>query len=1017
MSGRRGRDRGNQLNNELAEIWREIDDLTRAVQALERQEPVETRMEILEGDHKPFEILDLEDDNPFHEAGTVIQAARGGLNVDCWIDEIDYENIFHEAGIADQVARGELEEEVGKKYHFHETRTTIEAIRGGLEMDWYELEPVYDEYDEEEEEDLFFVCKGEDSDFVLCEGFVCEREDFDFVFDEGFVCEGDDSDFVGNGKSMENTVLTEVVCDTMQTDFGWLVDHDMNQKKKPNKKCFCKKNTKDTLHKLAPKKIMKAGEILGNNAKEKLILVDPYIYRKYTKIDLKSGYHQIRMRSGDEWKIALKTPDGLFEWLVMPFGLSNAPSTFMRVMTEVLKPCLNSFVVVYFDDILVYSRTKEEHLKHLRQVFEVLQKEQLYVNLKKCSFMRFEVVFLGFIVSGEGLKPDPEKVSAIAEWPEPKSVKEKGEFECTHAARKAFKRVKGLLTEAPVLALPDFEKLFVVECDASHAGIGAVLNQEGRPVEFFNEKLTDSRSRYSTYDLEFYALVRAVRHWQYYLAYREFVVYSDHQALKYLSSQKKLNDRHAKWSSFLDEFNFTLKYKSGESNTVADALRRKALFLSVLSTQITGFEELKEQYPIDPYFSKILVDLQDSPQAGNLPFKLHEDYLFKGNQLCIPEGSLREQIIKELHGNGLGGHFGRDKTMAMVVDRYFWPRMRRDVERFVKRCPACLLVHIAELFFREIVRLHKVSTSIVSNRDVKFMGHFWRTVWRKFGTELKYSSTCHPQMDGQTEVVNRSLGNLLRCLVRNNPKTWDSVIPQAEFAYNNSVNWSIKKTPFEAAYGLKPQHVLDLVPLPPEARVSGKGEEFLDHIRRVHEEVKAALKDSNVAYSSEANKHRRQQEFEEGDQVLVYLRKERFPKGTYHKLKNRMLGPCKVLKISSNAYVIELPSDLQISPVFNVSDLYTFDGIDDGTVFSIEEQVQQLPAAKSDVIEDVLDVKEVRSRRGNMYKRFLVKWLGKPATESTWIAEEELKQVDPEIYEEFIKVYSSEPSLFQTRGE
>ncbi|OMO99805.1 hypothetical protein CCACVL1_03618 [Corchorus capsularis] len=823
MSGR-GRGRGNQLNNELAEIRREIDDLTRAVQALQRQEPVETQMEIPEGDHKSFEILDLEDNNHFHETGIIIQAARGGLNVDCWIDEIDYENIFHEAGIANQVER----------------------------------EPVYDEYDEEEDSNLF-ICVGEDSDL-----FVCEGENSDFVFYEGFVCEGEGSDFVGNGKSMENTVLIEVVCDIVQTYFSWLVDHDMNQKKKPNKKCFCKKNTKDTLHKLAPKKIIKAGEILGNNAKEKLILVDPYIYRKYTKIDLKSGYHQIRIRSGDEWKIALKTPDGLFEWLVMPFGQSNAPSTFMRVMTELV------------------CREK----------------------------------------------------GAIAEWPEPKSVKKKGEFEWTHAARKAFERVKALSTEAPILALPDFEKLFVIECDASHTRIGVVLSQEGRLVEFFSEKLTDS-------------------------------------------------SRH--------EFNFTLKYKSGESNTVADALSRKTLFLSVLSIQITGFEELKQQYPTDPYFSKVLVDLQDSPQAGNLPFKLYEGYLFKGNQLCILEGSLREQIIKELHGNGLGGHFGRDKTMAMVADRYFLPRRHRDVVRFVKRCPACLLgkggVQNTGLYtpllepdvplIHLIVRLHGVPTSIVSDRDVKFMGHFWRTLRRKFGTELKYSSTCHPQTDRQTEVVNRSLGNLLRCLVRNNPKTWDSIIPQAEFAYNNSVNRSIKKTPFEAAYRLKPQHVLDLVPLPQEAR-----------------------------------------EFEEGNQVLVYLRKERFPKGTYHKLKNRKFGPCKVLKkISSNAYVIELPSDLQISPVFNVSDLYTFDGIDDGTVFSIEEQAQQLPAAKSDVIEDVLDVKEVRSRRGNMYKSFLVKWLGKLATESTWIAEEELKRVDPEIYEEFIKAYSSEPSLFQTRGE
>ncbi|EOX94046.1 Uncharacterized protein TCM_003129 [Theobroma cacao] len=253
---------------------------------------------------------------------------------------------------------------------------------------------------------------------------------------------------------------------------------------------------------------------------------------------------------------------------------------------------------------------------------------------------------------------------------------------------------------------------------------------------------------------------------------------------------------------------------------------------------------------------------------------------------------------------------------------------------------------------------------------------------------------------------------MLRCLIQNNPKTWDLVIPQAEFAYNNSVNRSIKKTPFEAAYGLKPQHVLDLVPLPQEARVSNEGELFADHIRKIHEEVKAALKASNAEYSFTANQHRRKQEFEEGDQVLVHLRQERFPKGTYHKLKSRKFGPCKVLKkISSNAYLIELPPELQISPIFNILDLYPFDGCD-GTASTIDAQIQHLPIAKVEVIEDVLDVKEVRSRRGNPYRRFLVKWLGKPANESTWIAEEELKRVDPDIYEEYVKAYSSESSLF-----
>ncbi|CAL8155920.1 unnamed protein product [Prunus armeniaca] len=830
----------------------------------------------------------------------------------------------------------------------------------------------------------------------------------------------------------------------------------------------------------------------------------------FSKIDLRSGYHQIRMRSGDEWKTAFKTPNGLYEWLVMPFGLSNAPSTFMRVMTEVLKPFLGLFVVVYFDDILIYSQTSEEHLIHLRQVLEALRKEQLYINLKKCSFLSDKVVFLGFVVSTNGLQADPEKIRAIMEWPVPQSVGDvrsfhglvsfyrrfirgfssimnpiteclkQNSFEWSKSAQRAFEQIKVLMTEAPVLTLPDFEKLFTIECDASHVGIGAVLSQEGRPVEFFSEKLSGAKCRYSTYDLEFYALVRAIQHWEHYLAYKEFVVYSDHQALRYLNSQKKLNARHVKWSSYLQEFNFSLNYKTGESNKVADALSRRNLLLTTMSTQVIGFEELKEQYATDSYFSSIVSELQGPTGWKMLPFRMHDGYLFKRNLLCIPEGSLREQIIRELHGNGLGGHFGRDKTLAMVTDRYYWPGMYKDVDRLVRKCQICQFgkgssqntglytplpvaeapwvhismdfvlglpktarghdslfvvvdrfskmahfipcartadaTHIADLFFKEVVRLHGVPTSIVSDRDVKFTGHFWRTLWRKFGTDLKYSSTCHPQTDGQTEVVNRSLGNMLRCLVGSNVKTWDLIIPQAEFAYNNSVNRSTKKTPFEAAYGLKPQHVIDLVPLPQEMRVSDEGEGFADHVKRVHEEVKTAIKASNESYAAAANQHRRLKDFEEGDMVLVHLRRDRFPKGTYHKLKSKKFGPCKVLKkISSNAYMLELPPDLQISPIFNVSDLYLFEGFDEEPV-STEAQIQQLPKAHPEIVEDVLDIKEVKSRRGNQYRRFLVKWLGKNATESTWVPEEELKRIDPEIYAEVVKAFSPESSSFQPGG-
>ncbi|XP_057997665.1 uncharacterized protein LOC131176619 [Hevea brasiliensis] len=244
-----------------------------------------------------------------------------------------------------------------------------------------------------------------------------------------------------------------------------------------------------------------------------------------------SGYHQIRMKLGDEWKTTFKTQYGLYEWLVMPFGLTNAPSTFMRLMNHVLRAFLGKFVIVYFDDILVYSQNMHDHLLHLRQVFEVLRKEHLYANLKKCTFCMDKVIFLGFVVSGKGIEVDEDKVRAIREWPTPKSVsdvrsfhglvsfyrrfvkdfstiasplnevvKKNVGFKWGEEQEHAFNSLKEKLCSAPLLALPDFSKTFEIECDATGVGIGAVLKQERRPIAYFSEKLSGATLNYSTYD-------------------------------------------------------------------------------------------------------------------------------------------------------------------------------------------------------------------------------------------------------------------------------------------------------------------------------------------------------------------------------------------------------------------------------------------------------------------------------------------------------------------------------------
>uniref|UniRef100_A0A2N9FQI2 Reverse transcriptase domain-containing protein n=1 Tax=Fagus sylvatica TaxID=28930 RepID=A0A2N9FQI2_FAGSY len=208
----------------------------------------------------------------------------------------------------------------------------------------------------------------------------------------------------------------------------------------------------------------------------------------FTKIDLKSGYHQIRMKKGDEWKTAFKTKYGLYEWLVMPFGLTNAPSTFMRLMNHALRAFLGRFVVVYFDDILVYSKSLDEHVDYFHCVLAVLRKEKLNANLKKCSFCLDKVVFLGYVVSAKGIAVDEEKMKAVKEWPTPKSITE-----------------------------------------------------EKQPIVYFSEKLNGAALNYQPYDKELYALVRALETWQHYLWPKEFVIHTDHESLKHLKGQ--VNER------------------------------------------------------------------------------------------------------------------------------------------------------------------------------------------------------------------------------------------------------------------------------------------------------------------------------------------------------------------------------------------------------------------------------------------------------------------------------------------
>lgn len=252
-------------------------------------------------------------------------------------------------------------------------------------------------------------------------------------------------------------------------------------------------------------------------------------------------------------------------------------------------------------------------------------------------------------------------------------------------------------------------------------------------------------------------------------------------------------------------------------------------------------------------------------------------------------------------------------SIFVVVDRF------SKMVQFIPCKRTTDAVQVATLFFREIYRLHGLPLSIVSDRDSRFLGHFWRSLWKLLDTSLDMSSAYHPQTDGQTEVTNRSLSNLLRCLVGSSIKTWDSKLPQAEFAHNHAVNRSSGFSPFRIIYGIVPRGPPDLSSLPDRIRLHCGAETFVDSILETHEQTKTNLEASVTKYKTAADAHRRHLVFEVGDLVWVVLTRDRMPSRAYNKLKAKKIGPLEVLeRINDNAYRLCLPPDITKSDVFNV---------------------------------------------------------------------------------------------------
>ena len=322
----------------------------------------------------------------------------------------------------------------------------------------------------------------------------------------------------------------------------------------------------------------------------------------FTKLDLRNAYHLVRIREGDEWKTAFNTPSGHYEYLVMPFGLTNAPAVFQGLVNDVLRDLLNVCVFVYLDDILVFSKSEQEHVVHVRQVLQRLLENRLFVKAEKCEFHASEVTFLGYIINSGNVQMSPDKTRAVAEWPTPSTRKELQRFlgfanfyrrfirnysmvaapltaltssavpfQWPPTAERAFGELKSRFSSAPILIFPDTSRQFIVEVDASDTGVGAVLSQRSaedqkvHPCAFFSRKLSPAERNYDIGNRELLAVKLAMEEWRHWLegAEQPFVVWTDHKNLEYIRSAKRLTSRQARWALFFNRFDFSLSYRPG----------------------------------------------------------------------------------------------------------------------------------------------------------------------------------------------------------------------------------------------------------------------------------------------------------------------------------------------------------------------------------------------------------------------------------------------------------------------
>ncbi|XP_071739339.1 uncharacterized protein [Rutidosis leptorrhynchoides] len=799
----------------------------------------------------------------------------------------------------------------------------------------------------------------------------------------------------------------------------------------------------------------------------------------FSKIDLKSGFYQVRVRECDVEKTAFRTHDGHYEFLVMPFGLTNAPATFQALMNEIFRPLLRKGVLVFFDDILLYSSTWEQHLHLLSTVLQLLHLHKLVINDTKSSFGIQSVEYLGHILDSKGVSMDPSKIQSVRDWPIPTTVKgvrgflgltgyyrkfiqnygkiaqplteitKKDNFHWSLEQQSAFDELKRKMTEAPVLTLPDFSKPFEIECDASGRGIGAVLMQNRKPISYFSKALSDKTLTKSAYEKEIMALALSIQHWRPYLIGREFTVFTDQKSLRHLMDQRITTTDQQNWLAKLMGYQFNIFYKPGKENRAADSLSRiheGAELTSMISyPQWLDGNTLTEGYETDSRIQKLLQAVTDQP-SSHPSYSVINGKLFHKNKLVIPSTSTWiPKLLDEFHSSPSGGHSGFYRTYRRLAAHVYWFGMVKTVKQFVQACDICqryksstlaptgllqplpipqsiwedisidfitglprskgfdtILVvvdrlskychfiplkhpftarSLADVFLKEVIRLHGIPKSVLSDRDPLFLSKFWKEIFTLQGSKLRFSSAYHPETDGQTEVVNRSLETYLRCFAADQPKSWYHWIPWAEFWHNTAYHVSTNTTPSGVVYGRPPPTLFQFVP--GEVRCEAVMQELLDRDEAI-KQLKYHYSRSQATMKSSADKHRRDVEFAVGDWVFLKLRPHRqqsVVRRINQKLSPRFYGPFVIIeRVGAAAYKLQLPSSSKIHPVFHVSLLKRAIG-------AAPVEAELPPGMETDATnlhpEKCIDTRTIK-RDGKEVTQWLIQWSSGSIEDSTW---------------------------------